>query len=70
MPKWNKPDDLPDADSTVLMRLNDEEFPVWPGYHDGEVWRNADATEAGPAVLGWIDLEEAAACLDGEREKR
>ena len=62
MPKWNG--GLPDTDTTVLMRLDDSEFPVWPGFYDGEEWCNADASPVGCEVIGWLHLEEAAACLD------
>ena len=32
---------LPDADTLVLIALNDDD--VWTGYLDGDVWRYADA---------------------------
>jgi len=57
-------DRLPDSEMTVLMRLDDEEYPVWPGFHDGENWCNADASYVEVAVKGWMELEEAAAMLD------
>jgi hypothetical protein len=57
-------DELPDSDSLVLMRLNDAETPVWPGFHDGEEWRSADATTVQGPVLGWMELEAAAKALD------
>lgn len=56
-------DQLPDSDMTVLMKLSDAEFPIWPGFHDGERWCSADAlTVVGP-VLGWMELETAAKLL-------
>jgi hypothetical protein len=60
-------DSLPDADMTVLLRLSGEEYPVWPGYHDGEGWRSAGGEELEGPVLGWMELGDAAAALDGER---
>ena len=59
--------ELPDADVTVLLRLPGDETPVWPGFHDGESWRSADATTLEGPVLGWMHLETAALALDGKR---
>lgn len=56
---------LPDSDLTVLMRLEDDEMPVWPGFHDGEQWRGADANPVHSKVLGWMELHEAAELLAG-----
>lgn len=55
---------LPDSDMTVLMRLDDEAYPVWPGWHDGERWRSADASLVEREVIGWMELEDAARILD------
>lgn len=60
---WTK-DSLPDSDATVLIRTSGAEFPVWPGYHDGERWCSADGTELEGPVLGWMELEAAAKALD------
>ena len=57
-------DCLPDSDLTVLIRTNDDEFPVWPGFHDGEAWRSCTADEIQGIVLGWMTLEQAAEALD------
>jgi hypothetical protein len=56
--------ELPDSDMTVLMRLKDSENPIWPGFHDGESWRTADAATVEGPVLGWMELEAAALMLD------
>lgn len=56
--------ELPDADLTVLMRLQDLEYPIWVGFHDGDGWRSADSTSVDGPVLGWMQLEDAAAALD------
>lgn len=61
--------ELPDSEETVLMRLADEAYPVWPGFHDGEAWRSADSSEVTGPVLGWLRLEAAAAALDKEGGK-
>jgi hypothetical protein len=58
-------DTLPDSEITVLMRRQDEEFPVWPGYHDGEVWMDSDGFTVNEPVLGWMHLEDAALIIDG-----
>jgi hypothetical protein len=60
---WNT--SLPDSDVTVLVRLADEETPVWPCFHDGEFWRTADASTVCGPVAGWMHLEDAAKLLDG-----
>lgn len=57
---------LPDSDTTVLVRIEDEESPIWPGFHDGEAWRHADASLMELRVLGWMELEAAAKVLDGK----
>jgi hypothetical protein len=61
-------DKLPDSDMTVLMRLSDKEFPVWPGFHDGEQWMSSDASTVEGPVLGWMELEDAAKQLDGHKK--
>lgn len=56
--------ELPDSEETVLMRVHDDAYPIWPGFHDGEVWRTADSSEVSGPVIGWLRLEDAAAALD------
>ncbi len=58
-------DTLPDDEMTVLMRLNDNEYPVWPGFRDDGEWRSCDGTTVAGPVLGWMQLEDAASALDG-----
>lgn len=57
-------DHLPDSDMTVLMRLSDPEYPIWPGFHDGEKWCSADASTVDGPILGWMELENARHLLD------
>ena len=64
---WNT--SLPDSDITVLMRVTDDEFPVWPGFHDGTEWRNADGSSKDEGVIGWMHLEDAAKALDGKKNR-
>jgi hypothetical protein len=52
------------------MRLNDEENPVWPGFHDGETWRTAAAATVSGPVLGWMNLLDAALMLDDVKPPR
>ena len=67
---WIDPDnEMPDSEITVLMRLDDEEYPIWPGFWDGEKWRQADAGEVGCRVVGWMHLENAAMILDGQKHE-
>jgi hypothetical protein len=62
--------DKPDAELTVLMRLdglngNLAEEPVWPGYTDGERWFYADGSEViAEKVIGWMETVQAAKLLD------
>jgi len=67
---WIDPNEKkPDADIVVLMRLDDEDYPVWPGFWDGETWRQADVPgEVDCAVIGWLHLENVAMALDGLKE--
>ncbi|EKD38159.1 MAG: hypothetical protein ACD_75C00843G0005 [uncultured bacterium] len=58
---------LPDSDMTVLIRLGDEILFLWPGFHDGEQWCDAEGATLDVPVLGWMELEDAAAILDTAR---
>lgn len=60
--------ELPDSDITVLAMTTDPECPVWPCFHDGEVWRTCDASTLHGSVRGWMHLEEAAAVLVGKQK--
>jgi len=55
---------LPDADPTVLIRAQAEEEPITMGFHDGECWRNADASTVEFPVLGWMERHDAAQKID------
>lgn len=55
---------LPESDMTVLIRCSGDEYPVWPGFHDGEQWCSADGSTLEGPVLGWMELETAAEVLD------
>lgn len=61
---------LPDSDMTVLMRLEDNEYPVWPGFHDGEHWRSSDGTIVQGPIRGWMHLEDAARAIDQPSEPK
>lgn len=63
-------DHLPDSDQLVLIRCSGEELSIWPGFHDGEEWRSASAETLEGPVLGWMQLEDAAAVLDANRTQR
>jgi len=51
---------------TVLIRCSGDEYPIWPAFHDGEVWCGADGAELEGPVLGWMELDAAARMLDGQ----
>ena len=59
-------DRLPDADMTVLILCSGDEYPIWPGFHDGEEWRSCDASTLEGPVLGWMELHDARDILGGE----
>lgn len=46
---------LPDADTTVLMRLPDCDERVWLGYWNGDHWLTVDGMKAG-RVSHWADV--------------
>ncbi len=47
--------DLPDADTTVLCELNDDDQPWWPGYWDGEQWIGAEGFPFAGRVVAWAE---------------
>jgi len=65
MPRWIT-DTFPDDEVTVLLRLDDAEYPVWPGFREDGQWRSADATTICGPVRGWMHLEDAANHLDSK----
>jgi hypothetical protein len=68
-------EDLPDPSLTVLVRTEDEDWPVAIGFHDGKCWRDSDGMQmrgvgrGSEPVLGWMTLQDAARALDGARER-
>lgn len=68
-PSLNPPNDPPDSDITILLRLADTENPVWPGFHDGTAYRFADATICTAKIIGWMHLDEAAALIDAHASR-
>lgn len=49
---WRIDGTLPDSETLVLLQLADSE--VYPGYHDGNLWRYADAMPVSThEVVGW-----------------
>ncbi len=61
-------DEMPDSETTVLIANNNwPSDPVWFGFHDGEIWRAADAMplasaadsgESDAAPTHWMQLPE------------
>jgi hypothetical protein len=45
---------MPDSDLTVILRLRNNEEPVWLGFHDGEEWRDLDGQPV--EVVRWAEL--------------
>jgi hypothetical protein len=63
-PHWNPASEPPDDDVLVLLRLDSDEYPVWPGYHEAGRWVDAQGPYFDHQVLGWMHLEDAAKKLD------
>jgi len=57
---WKSVDEgLPDSDTMVLIACKEGySEPVWMGYHDGETWRDVEATDLQNLVTHWRDLPE------------
>jgi hypothetical protein len=49
---------LPDANTLVLLALNDDD--VWPGFRDGDTWRYVDAMPISvERVTHWMHMPPA-----------
>ena len=69
--RWRSPEELPDDEITVLLRLNDPEWPVSLGFHENGEWRDNLADQiATDIVLGWMHLEDAARLLDQQSHEQ
>lgn len=66
---WNKTS-LPDAEVTVLLRLDCDDLPITTGYTDGAEWLGPDGEPVIAPVLGWMHLTEAASALDSTPSQR
>lgn len=47
---------MPDSDLTVLVRLRNNEEPVWLGYWSGEEWLDLDGVPV--EMVRWADMPE------------
>jgi Lar family restriction alleviation protein len=64
---WYVSGAMPDADIRVLIRQDDDEYPVVVGSYDGHEWHDTEGLVLPGRVMGWLDLDAAAAVLDGKR---
>lgn len=49
----------------MLIRLNDDEWPLVLGWHEDGQWSDTNADEVAESkVIGWMHLHEAAQILD------
>jgi len=62
-------DSLPDEETTVLMRLPNSDYPVWPGFREDNEWNTCDGSTLDGPVQGWMHLEDAAKCLDAHENQ-
>lgn len=51
-------EEMPDADSTVIIHAPKDDEPVWLGYFDGSVWRGVHGGELFHRVSHWMELPE------------
>jgi hypothetical protein len=50
------PEDLPDADTTVLISLDEShDEPSWMGFYAGETWHDITGMQI-TDVLAWADM--------------
>ena len=67
---WTSVKELPDADITVLARVQDEENPICVAFLDGDDWREAGSADPiEKPVTGWMHLDQAAKILDRGRNQ-
>lgn len=50
-------DQLPDCDTTVMTYEPSSCEPIWPGYHDGEVWLDINGGRL-REVTHWMHFPE------------
>lgn len=56
--QWVNPTPLtmPDAGDTVLLELQGDSEPTWPGYWDGIAWISSDGMPITSSVSGWAHM--------------
>ncbi len=67
-PALTPPHDPPDSAITILLRLDDPENPVWPGFYDMQTWWLADGSTCDAKIIGWMHLDEAAVLIDSHSQ--
>jgi hypothetical protein len=60
--KWQT--ELPDDETTVLLRLEDADWPIMLGWHEGGLWHQLDGGPILCEVIGWMHVHEAVQVLD------
>jgi hypothetical protein len=56
---WHPVSEPPDADTMVLIFDPAASEPVWPGYLDGDAWRESEGKEMRPTH--WADFPKGPA---------
>lgn len=56
--QWFKPEDghVPNTTRDVLVRTNDELYPVWPAFYDVDEWFTPDEMPLGRTVIEWCEM--------------
>lgn len=49
-------DELPDAELVVLVELDGDNEPVWPGYWTGACWHTVAGGPFAGQVTGWTEM--------------
>ena len=67
MKNWNDPNNPPDDDMEVLVRIDSEDYPIATGSLEYGYWYVSPSIYGEPLVkvIGWMHLHDAARMLDG-----
>jgi len=65
MSNWNDPNDPPDADMEVMVRIDSEDYPLAHAVFD-DGWRfMLMGGLISQKIIGWMHLHDAGRILDG-----
>ncbi len=64
---WHPPHAPPDDNTTVLLRIDNDEDPITTGFIENRCYRFEEGGRILSPILGWLHLDEAARLLDTAR---